>query len=286
MSDGLVLLVSGCFSVLVIVLLVLITWRGRKSSKAKDWDATDLDSSTSRRKPVEGLTRRHVKSSRRTNNEEEDEDDAVQHIEEELGITIQGKLGAKKQAKLEAKIERRAIREAELQERQEKKERQELLEKKQKQEEAKRLELEEEEKERLRLEKEERDRKELQEYLAFKQTFQVQEEGFDEEAVEENGSNRLEQFIKYIEKEKVVLLEDLAAHFNMKTQEVINRLQNLLEQEILVGVMDDRGKFIYIQRQELESVAKFIRQRGRVSLTQLVESSNCLINLTPVTKVK
>ena len=32
---------------------------------------------------------------------------------------------------------------------------------------------------------------------------------------------------------------------------------------------------------ELESVAKFIRQHGRVSITELAESSNRLINLNP-----
>ena len=47
------------------------------------------------------------------------------------------------------------------------------------------------------------------------------------------------------------------------------------------GVIDDRGKFIYITQEELESVAKFIRQRGRVSLSDIAEASNSLINLTP-----
>lgn len=50
-----------------------------------------------------------------------------------------------------------------------------------------------------------------------------------------------------------------------------------------VGVIDDRGKFIYISREEMEAVAKFIRQRGRVSLSDLAESSNQLIQLGPQT---
>lgn len=49
-----------------------------------------------------------------------------------------------------------------------------------------------------------------------------------------------------------------------------------------LGVVDDRGKFIYISQEELEAVAKFVKQRGRVSLTELVENSNQLINLTPI----
>ena len=43
--------------------------------------------------------------------------------------------------------------------------------------------------------------------------------------------------------------------------------------------MDDRGKFIYISEEELKAVAKFIRQRGRISISDLAESSNSLIKL-------
>ena len=45
------------------------------------------------------------------------------------------------------------------------------------------------------------------------------------------------------------------------------------------GVIDDRGKFIYISREELEAVAKYIKQQGRVSITDLAASSNKLIKL-------
>lgn len=50
-----------------------------------------------------------------------------------------------------------------------------------------------------------------------------------------------------------------------------------------VGVIDDRGKFIYISQEELDAVAKFVKQRGRVSLTELAENSNRLITLIPTT---
>ena len=291
MSD-LVLVFTGGFSVLVLTLLAIMIWNGRKSSTASDSDTED-DYPSAKKKPVispspreEGPSRRVTKKpiSSRKQKTSDDEMDPVEAIEEELGITLEGKVGAKKLAKLQAKVEKRAAREAELQERQEKKERQELLEQKRQREEAKRQKEEEEEKERQRLEREEQERKELEEYLALKASFEVQEEGFDDEGAEDGdgSNNKLQQFIKYIEDQKVVLLEDLAGQFQMKTQEVINRLQDLLQQEVLVGVIDDRGKFIHINRNELEMVAKFIRQRGRVSLSELVDSSNSLINLTPV----
>jgi hypothetical protein len=87
----------------------------------------------------------------------------------------------------------------------------------------------------------------------------------------------------------------------LKTQDAIDRLQKLVQdgsltgmvywkllnlqyltlQILSLGVIDDRGKFIYISREEMEAVAKFIRQRGRVSLSDLAESSNQLIQLGP-----
>lgn len=66
---------------------------------------------------------------------------------------------------------------------------------------------------------------------------------------------------------------------------MIDRIDTLMEDGTLTGVLDDRGKFIYITMSELESVAKFIKQRGRVSIQELAESSNRLIRLTPDTSV-
>ena len=43
--------------------------------------------------------------------------------------------------------------------------------------------------------------------------------------------------------------------------------------------MDGSGKFIYISEEELKAVAKFIRQRGRISISDLADSSNSLIKL-------
>merc|ERR1712192_15940 len=134
--------------------------------------------------------------------------------------------------------------------------------------------LEEEEK-RIREEKEKR---EQEEYEKLKAAFSVEDEGCDagEEGDEEN---KLLKFINYIKETKVVLLEDLAAQFHLKTQEAIDRVTQLQADGLLTGVIDDRGEFIYVSQEELEAVAKFIRQQGRVSITDLAMSSNQLITL-------
>lgn len=125
---------------------------------------------------------------------------------------------------------------------------------------------------------EERERREHEEYLKMKAAFEVQEEGFDEE--ENDQDELLQNFIDYIKTNKVVVLEDLAAHFKLKTQAVIDRIKELQKDNRLSGVIDDRGKFIYISEEELQAVVKFIRQRGRVSISELAEHSSNLINLS------
>ncbi|XP_025203680.1 DDRGK domain-containing protein 1 isoform X1 [Melanaphis sacchari] len=208
-------------------------------------------------------------------NENVENEDAT--VDPTVVAVIDPKLGAKKRAKLEAKAEKKAKREADLQEREDRKKRQEALdaERKAKEDNEKKQELEklalEEEKEK------EKKRKEALEYLNLKEQMGVVEQGYEETF--ENQDGTLEQFINYIQENKVIVLDELALKFKLKTQVVIDRIQSLLEQGSLTGVIDDRGKFIYISQPELDAVASFIKKRGRVSLTELAEHSNNLIVL-------
>ncbi|XP_054153086.1 DDRGK domain-containing protein 1-like [Oppia nitens] len=286
MSD-IVIYLSLAVSLLVVVLLVLTLLRARRGTDANE--ANDDEAIAERRRRLlrptndgqnDGPVRRRQRQNRvplrtDTNDEElEDED-----FDSEL--PVDKKIGKKKRLKMEAKEEKRHQRERDLQEREERKERQKQMdemrlkeEQKVKEEEAKLLEAE-------RSAKEEKEKQELEEYLKLKESFAVEEEGFDEDVDESESQNKLQTFIEYIKNQKVVLMEELAGHFHMKIQDVIQRVQDLLAQELIVGVIDDRGKFIYITKEELQSVAKFVRQRGRVSIAELVESSNSLINLQP-----
>ncbi|XP_049872572.1 DDRGK domain-containing protein 1 [Pectinophora gossypiella] len=196
-------------------------------------------------------------------------------------VEFEDKMGAKKRAKLEAKMEKKKAREAEEQMRELRKKKDEEREEERRKIEEKQEEAERQKEEAERKAEEERVRREQEEYEAMKAAFSVEGEGFEEE--EQDGESLLRDFIDYIKAQKVVLLEDLAAHFKLKTQAAIDRIQDLQASGELTGVIDDRGKFIYISQGELEAVAKFIKQRGRVSITELAECSNDLINLNPVT---
>ncbi|XP_018493866.1 DDRGK domain-containing protein 1 [Galendromus occidentalis] len=202
----------------------------------------------------------------------------VRELLEENDIEMpSGKIGTKKLRKLEEKAEKRRLRELELQEREERKQKQADEDERRKKEDQKRDEEEKRQEELERKAKEDAERREHEEYLRMKAAFDIEEEGFDQE---EDSPGRLTEFIKYIDEQKVVQLEDLAARFKLKTQDCIDRLHRMIEEESICGVIDDRGKFISITKAELEEVAKFIKLRGRVSIQELVENSNRLINLS------
>ncbi|CAK9299214.1 unnamed protein product [Gordionus sp. m RMFG-2023] len=189
------------------------------------------------------------------------------------------KIGTKKMKKLELKAEKKAQREQEISEREEKKKREAISEQKRLAEEEKNKQLEKqielEEKRNL----EEIKRKEEIEYQNWKKEFEIQEEGCDETLDFDKNVNLLQDFINYCKENKIVILEDLASHFKLKVQDVIQRIEDLVKVGTMNGVFDDRGKFIYITDEELLSVAKFIEDKGRVSIIDLVQHSNRLINL-------
>lgn len=129
--------------------------------------------------------------------------------------------------------------------------------------------------------REEKEKQEHDDYLKMKMAFSIEEEGYQEENKEDH-ENLLQEFVEHIKQNKILVLEDLAVQFNLKTASIIERIQELQANNRLTGVIDDRGKFIYISDKELQAVVKFVKQRGRISIAELVENSNNLINLAPV----
>ena len=117
-----------------------------------------------------------------------------------------------------------------------------------------------------------------EEYDKWKGMFEVDEAGEEGGgAVEEEGV--LERFIAYMKEHKVTVLEELAAEFKLKVADVLDRVHALEKMGHITGVVDDRGKFIFITLAELESVAAFVKQRGRVRISTLAQESNRLIDL-------
>ncbi|KFP87005.1 DDRGK domain-containing protein 1, partial [Acanthisitta chloris] len=204
-----------------------------------------------------------------------------EEAEEVPEFQVSAKIGAKKQRKLEEKQARKAQREAEEAEREERRKLESKREEERKKEEERQRLEEERQEEEKRKAKEEEEKREYEEYLKLKESFVVEEEGVEESMTEEQSRSLLMEFLEYVKKTKVIQLEDLASHLGLRTQDAINRIQDLMADGTLTGVIDDRGKFIYITPEEMSAVARYIKRRGRVSIAELAQASNSLINLQP-----
>lgn len=289
------------YIVAAVILLVLIVFavkvRGRTEEAADREDGQNVVRAAVRPQAAEerpaGMPRRrrnlHSRMNvQRTQQLSDNEDSPVEADESQEDTQpseerpqAAAKVGAKKQKKLEEKQARKAQREAELEEREERKKMQELRDQERQKEDEKERLQEQKQEEELQRTKEEQERKEEEEYQRLKECFVIEDQGEAEELSEQESRNLLQEFIQYVKNSKVVLLEDLASRFSMRTQDAIARLQDLIADGSLTGVIDDRGKFIFITPEELNAVAQFVKQRGRVSISELAQASNSLINLTP-----
>ncbi|KAL5972745.1 hypothetical protein ACLOJK_039550 [Asimina triloba] len=142
------------------------------------------------------------------------------------------------------------------------------------------------------------------EFEKWKGEFSVDAEGTTADEMQEGGQGLLSEFVEYIKKNKCVPLEDLAAEFKLRTQllggqvqyeaavtnilieggvlqDCINRITSLESMGRLSGVMDERGKYIYISAEEMRAVADYIKRQGRVSISHLASRSNQFIDLEP-----
>ncbi|KAJ6776450.1 DDRGK DOMAIN-CONTAINING PROTEIN 1 [Salix koriyanagi] len=119
------------------------------------------------------------------------------------------------------------------------------------------------------------------EFDKWKGEFSVDAEGSTGNDLQDGSQDLLSGFVEYIKKHKCLPLEDLAAEFKLRTQECINRITSLESMGRLSGVMDDRGKYIYISQEEMRAVADYIKRQGRVSISHLASKSNQFIDLEP-----
>lgn len=108
----------------------------------------------------------------------------------------------------------------------------------------------------------------------------ISTEGEGQDAADSRGEGSLlAQFVAYIKEAKMVALDELASEFRLPTSQVIQRIGELEGAGTLTGIMDDRGKYVYISVEEMQAVAGYIKERGRVSIAELAGKSAVLIDL-------
>lgn len=49
----------------------------------------------------------------------------------------------------------------------------------------------------------------------------------------------------------------------------------------LTGVVDDRGKYIYLKKSELEGIKRFIKAEGKISRVELVNQCSKIVSIEP-----
>lgn len=123
-------------------------------------------------------------------------------------------------------------------------------------------------------EREEREKAEAEKWMHL---FTV--EGTGEDAMsKEKEKELLEDIVEYLKTRKMVPLEDVAAEFEMKTADVIEKIQFLEKEKRITGIMDDRGKYIYLSDAEMKAVAEYIKEKGRIAISELAKESSVLID--------
>ena len=275
------------FAVLIVLLIIICTVLLSRRSTASKEEAHAPERATEGRPVRRAAGQRNVRRRMQATASqpvEKDENGSGNEGNDEMDVksdVSDQKIGTKKRAKLAAKAEKKVQREAAEQERETRKKIEQLEQEERDKQHEKEREEELRKEEAEKAAREEKERKEYEEYLQMKEAFSVEEEGYDEDDAKEDEENLLIEFLQHIKQHKVVVLEDLAARFSLKTASVVDRIQELQANGNLTGVIDDRGKFIYISQDELEAVAKFVKQRGRVNITDLAENSNRLISLSP-----
>ena len=125
---------------------------------------------------------------------------------------------------------------------------------------------------------EERAKREAEEAEKWMHTFTLEDAG-EEALSKEDAEVVLTNIADYLKKRKTVGLEELAAEFGMKTADAVEKVKYLEEEKRITGIMDDRGKFIFITEDEMKAVANFVRSRGRIAIGELALNSSSLIDL-------
>lgn len=194
------------------------------------------------------------------------------------------KLTKKEQMKLIKKQERAEQREQvrlmleEKKRREMEKEKELLLKEKMKEEEQKKLEEE------LKRVQEEQKKKEEDEYNKWKDMIKVGEEG--EERMDFTKEEVINRFLDYIKIRKVISLEDISGTFKLSPTDIVNKLNQFEKEGRIMGIIDDRGKYIYITEKEMGLIEKMFINRGRINKGDLIKECNRIIRFEPTEEDK
>ena len=89
-----------------------------------------------------------------------------------------------------------------------------------------------------------------------------------------------ETLVAALEANRISTFDQLAKRFGFKKLEAIRARVQKIEAAGLVSGVVDASRFVRVSRDELESIASFVLERGRVDIEELTEKSNRVLALS------
>jgi hypothetical protein len=96
---------------------------------------------------------------------------------------------------------------------------------------------------------------EAAEYNKWKNMISVTNQGN-----EDGATVSVEEFVTYIQDKKIINIENIASRFNLKPDDVVSRIHSLEAAGVLFGILDDRGKYIVISTEQIDSIEGSLKQ--------------------------
>lgn len=73
----------------------------------------------------------------------------------------------------------------------------------------------------------------------------------------------------------------MAVNFKLGNKAVIQRIKDLETNGIIQGVLDDRGKYIYITKEEIEGLINCVHHKGKLTRTEMITEFSKVVRLEP-----
>ncbi|CAM9733772.1 unnamed protein product [Discosporangium mesarthrocarpum] len=93
----------------------------------------------------------------------------------------------------------------------------------------------------------------------------------------------LRELTDYANSRKIVEVKDLVAKFSLGEQEALGALEKLERENNISGFLDmrggNRGRFVRATIEEMEELATFVKQKGRVSAMDIAREADHVLGL-------
>ncbi len=73
----------------------------------------------------------------------------------------------------------------------------------------------------------------------------------------------------------------MAQNFKLTNKSIIQRIKDLESSGHIKGVLDERGKYIYISNEEIGDLLKIVATKGKLSKGEIIEEFSKIIRLEP-----